>query len=508
MRLRDYGFYFIVVCLLTILFVPDLQAQNLLNKRISISLEQEPLDEALSAISREGDFYFSYNSRLLPADSLVHVDAHNARVRDVIRSILGYHLELKESGNYIIIGQGMGRTVTLAGYISNAATGQKIPNASVFIQNQFKTTLTDANGYFHLRFKNRFPDMQIGVSRAGFKDTLFRMYPQDNPDMHIPLMPMRSITLPEVDVVASKLDTMWLSRLFVSSRQKIRDINLGGFFVRQPFQYSVWPGIGTHGKMSAQSVNKFSFNILGGYAAGVNGFELGGFFNMNKDNVSRSLQIAGLFNVVGGDVSGVQIAGFYNNVGGRVNGLQIAGLVNKTRHFDGLQIGMINISDSSNGYSLGLVNIVKTEGYYKLAVSYNESQRVRLAFKSGQKKFYNMVFASGGLNRTSRVFSIGYGLGREFDLNQRVSLTAEASGEAFVVGYREDSPVLARLQPALHWKLSDRVAVFAGPALSLYFLGRSVPAHSDTDPMLPERVVDISSKVKAWPGFQVGIQLF
>ena len=54
------------------------------------------------------------------------------------------------------------------------------------------------------------------------------------------------------------------------------------FFETRPFQVSLVPGLGSHGKMSGQVVNNFSLNVFGGYTAGTNGSELGGLFNIDK----------------------------------------------------------------------------------------------------------------------------------------------------------------------------------------------------------------------------------
>jgi hypothetical protein len=56
--------------------------------------------------------------------------------------------------------------------------------------------------------------------------------------------------------------------------------------------------VGTHGKLSGQVTNNFSFNILGGYGAGVNGAEVGGLFNIDKKDVKYTPRWAASFNVV------------------------------------------------------------------------------------------------------------------------------------------------------------------------------------------------------------------
>src|SRR3546814_16471504 len=88
-----------------------------------------------------------------------------------------------------------------------------------------------------------------------------------------------------------------LGRFFVSSGQRIQSLNLRGFFTESPVQVSLMPGLSTQGRMSAQVVNNFSVNLIGGYTAGLNGMEMAGVFNMNKKDVGP-VKIAGGFNVV------------------------------------------------------------------------------------------------------------------------------------------------------------------------------------------------------------------
>lgn len=541
MRRNSCRLCVVIIFLLTNGFVQALHAQDFLHKKISVTIRRQPLEEALTEISHAGGYYFSYNSDMLPKDSIVSLNARDKTVKAILYSLLGNTYEFQENGQYIIIRKfsGTGKMVEVSGYVMDQSTGAKIPNASVSVQQQYLTTLTDQDGYFHLRFKNRFPDIQIGVNKIYFKDTLFQLYPAGSQDLLIGLSPIHNVTLPEVTITgSSRVGRMWLGKWLISSKQNIRDINFSKFFVKQPFQYSVWPGLGTHGKMSAQVVNKFSLNVLGGYSAGVKGFELGSLFNIDKNDV-RYVQVAGLFNIVGGGMQGLQLAGLYNNVAdtvqgmevaglanrsqnvkgvqfsgignvnkGQVNGIQIAGILNLTHNLKGLQIGLVNISDTSAGYSMGLVNMVKKNGYYKLTLSWHENQLINAAFKSGNKKIYNIVLAGTQLTQGSKLFSVGYGLGREFPIYRRFMLSTEITEQSFIVGYKNDNPVLVRLQPAFHFALNEKLSLFAGPALSLYFPGISFPKNNAADPLLPADYFTVSSKIKGWLGFQAGLTIF
>jgi hypothetical protein len=362
------------------------------------------------------------------------------------------------------------------------------------------------------------------------------------------------------------LERSWIGRLFISSRQKVRDLNLSGFFVRQPFQYSLIPGVGTHGKMSAQVANKFSFNILGGYSGGVNGAEIGGLFNIDRRHV-RYAQVAGLFNSVGGSVQGVQVAGLYNGVIDSVSGIGIAGLVNqvggsfqgvqmsgcfnrvhqpsrgiqlsggfnhapvlegvqvagignqadsaadvqiagifnKEPVVTGLQVGLLNIADTSSGYSLGLVNIIR-HGYHKLSAYYTEALDVNLAYKGGNAKLYSMIVASASVGRGRKAYGIGFGLGRAFPVSAALSVHTELMEENIYTGSWSDVPLLARLQPSLQWRLGSRLSCFAGPAFSAYFRQQD-PEKGYADPV-PSQTIAIASHVSGWFGFQAGFNFF
>src|SRR5699024_5124748 len=164
----------------------------------------------------------------------------------------------------------------------------------------------------------------------------------------IAISPIQQLTLNPVTIIADSAGNKnRINNFLLSSRQKIRDINLRRFFIKQPFQYALWPGLGTHGKLSAQVMNKYSFNILGGYTAGVNWFELGGLFNIDKKDV-QYVQLAGLFNAVGGNTTGLQGAGVYNQVEQKVTGIQMAGILNKSQQLKGFQLaGLVNINNTT-----------------------------------------------------------------------------------------------------------------------------------------------------------------
>lgn len=124
-------------------------------------------------------------------------------------------------------------------------------------------------------------------------------------------------------------------------------------------QFSFVPFVGTNGTNSGNVINDVSFNFLGGYSAGTRAFEMAGLFNINRGDMT-GVQLAGLFNQVGGKVDGVQLAGLFNSNLQTVRGVQLAGLTNfTTGTVDGVQLaGLANFSPKSvKGVQLsGLAN--------------------------------------------------------------------------------------------------------------------------------------------------------
>lgn len=579
-HLSGFNYRYLICILILVQLGTAAHGQHLLDTRLTTTSSRISLQDALAAVARQGNFYFSYNSDQLPADSMVRMPAGSHTVRTLLTQLLGEGYSYKEQGRYIIIrspgAEGEDHGNLFRGYVVNKATGARIPNASVYETRQFVSTLSDQDGYFQLRVRGSRGDrvsgessggVMLNVSKVHFNDTTYLVAAAPDHPLKLEVSPIRSVMLDSVIVTpGSALEHSWIGQLFISSKQKVRDINLSGFFVRQPFQYSLVPGLGTHGKMSPQVANKFSFNILGGYSGGVNGAEIGGLFNIDKKQV-RYLQVAGLFNSVGASVRGVQIAGLYNavidsvtgvgvaglanQVGASFQGVQIAGLFNRAHQpsqgvqitgginhvprlegvqiaglgnqadsavdvqiagifntvprVTGLQIGLINIADTSMGYSLGLVNLIR-HGYHKLSLYYSDGMDVNLAYKGGNEKLYSMLVAGASLTTERKAYGFGFGLGKAFRLSPALSLTTELTEESIYTGSWSNLPVLARLQPSLQWTLSPRLSCFAGPAFCVYFREQD-PEKGYGDPV-PSHTIRIASRVSGWFGFQAGFNFF
>jgi hypothetical protein len=495
-------------------------AQSVLQRNITINVDQKPLDTVLKLMEQRGKFSFSYNSNLIHKDSLVTLQASNETVKDALDQLLGYRFEYRESQNFVILRYAPNRlslqmdkmtnearNYHISGFVLNEQTGQKLTDASVYERHSLESAVTDANGYFDMSVKNEGHPLTLTVSKENYKDTTLTLLDEvtinGNDNRNNPSFSY----LPD----DRRFQNSGLVKLFTSSKQKIQSLNLGGLITQQPFQASLVPGLGSHGSLSGQVVNTASLNVLGGYNAGSNGVELAGLFNLDKGDVSF-FQFAGLFNLVGGSLNGLQIAGAFNQVQGSAKGVELAiglnhtyglngvqtailnvsekdsrgsqigignivtdkfkgiqfGFFNYARNLRGMQIGLINASDTSSGVSIGLINFVQS-GYQIAMVNTNETININVIYKTGTPMLYNILLTGTNAWDKKKLFAGGLGLGNELKIFDRLSVNTEVTSRYLYLGDAARANILNRLDVGMNIRVGKSFRIIAGPALNYYY---------------------------------------
>lgn len=590
--------------------------QNILSKSITLDVSRQRLDNVLEILSNKGDFYFSYNSKIVKKDSLVTLNVRNKTVKEILTLLFNNTYEFKESGNYVIIRKAPIRMTmvtnkavveekiySVSGYVFDEQSGAAVNEASVYEKKQLASSLTNDQGYFKIKLKSSKANaVTLFISKEFYEDTSIVIQPRHNQEVTITMMPIEKeedkVTVApedylipdtiqqEINIVdttapaialpadSASVEKTGMGRFLLSTKQRVQSLNMKNFFAARPFQVSLTPGLSSHGKMSGQVINNFSLNVLGGYTAGTNGVEIGGLFNIDKKEV-RYFQAAGVFNVVGGRVDGFQVAGVnntvlnatngfqaagvnnhvegkfvgfqvsgvYNHVSDSVKGMQaagvanfakrkvsgvqlagvgnvsnketdgvqIAGVFNYSKKLRGVQFAVINIADTSEGYSIGLINII-LKGYHKLSFYTNEIVNVNAAFKTGNSKMYSILHAGVNAGDSNRLYSFGYGLGSELNLNKKktLSLNPELTSQYLYMGSWDYTNILNRIQLNLNVKLGKYVSLFAGPAFSVYISDQQTGVHGYRFPIPPSgyKTTSFGDKVTGWFGWNAGINFF
>jgi hypothetical protein len=545
-------------------------AQSLLGKIVSISAKKEPLSQVLQSIAQQGNFFFSYSSSIIKSDSIVTLFADHKTVKQVLDALFEGRCQYKEVGSHIILQPTSASQVyTINGYIYDRISGEKLSDVSVYETHQFVSTFTDENGFFRLQLKTKTDLATINVSKISYADTAITIDAGYDQQLTFTISPNPSQL--NTVVVVGKVEKTWLAKLFLTSRQRLQSLNISKFLAYAPMQLSLVPGLGTHGALAGQVVNKFSLNILGGYTGGVNGVEIGGIFNIVKKDV-KYVQAAGAFNAVGGKVNGVQLAGLYNNVldsvfgaqlsgfnntvkahftglqmagfnnttwgpfkgvqaAGAINhiknnikglqlaglintsrqqveGAQIAGLFNYTKNLKGFQLGLINIADTSEGYSLGLINI--SRNYHVVSIYADETAIVNLSFKSGNRKHYSLLTAGYNFIDDHKLFCFGFGIGSEMNISPSIFINPELKWQFVYNGSWDHLNDLVKITLNASLRLSKSISIFAGPSFAAYISEQTSGVRGYQFPVPSDNyhTFHLRQNTTGWIGWQVGINLF
>lgn len=401
-------------CIMWLLAVP-VSAQAPTHLSISIDFKETPIRQALAEINALDQVKLSYNPDHIPADQPVTEFFQNAPVDLVLKKVLGANFEIKYRGSYIIIQpkkvEVKKHAVKLSGAVKDAETGAVIPDVTIYEVNKLNATLTDNRGQFDLTVSSKADYVTFAISRVDYRDTLIQV--QDISEMTLALQPIKKEKTSVVD--RFEIETKRLVQFFTPDEARKNASNVDMDEQRWG-QVSLVPMIGTNGKLSGQVANKVSLNVFAGYAYGVRGVELGGFYNIDRKEM-YGLQIGGFGNAVGGESHGAQFGGFVNTTKGYTNGVQAAGFLNVvTDDVKGVQAaGFVNVSKKVDGVqAAGFVNLATKEMNGVQAAGFlNLSKTVQGAQVSGflnGSKQVNGAQVTGFLNITNQLNGVQIGV--------------------------------------------------------------------------------------------------
>ena len=395
------------ILLLCCLLFSSAYSQSLLNKRISLSVQNERIEEVLTQIEKLGGFRFAYNLELVPINKRVSIEAKGQRLKNILEQFLPAHqYEFQEIQQHIIISSIIARSVEdspllinqpplavfrLSGKVQHAETGKGIQGVNIQVHPQDYQIESNRLGKYGFAFKAETQSLKLSFTHPTYHPYTTRIDLSGDTELNIQLCPIVIESIPVEPVKMTSMDSInrvedvFLVKLLVNKKLLKEDISPDSIEAR-PFQFSFLPLLGTNGFKTGKISNSLSFNLLVGYAAGLNGIEVAGLLNVERYE-ANGIQIAGLGNVVGGSSSGLQLAGLSNINRHSVNGFQIAGINNFADSLKGGQIsglnnilrgqligvqasGIFNFANGNiEGVELAGVGNLATKGVYGLQVA-------------------------------------------------------------------------------------------------------------------------------------------
>jgi len=184
MRTTARRFFLSVFSLCLIVHIASAQGQeNILDKKIHISFNKEPLYKAFIRINQITGYKFSYNSDIVNEDKPVSLKAEGWSIRTCLDSlindtslvyqVINQHIVIhkkSETPQEPLTQKKKPRFITLNGVIMDEITGEPLSYANVGIFNKSLGTVSNDDGEFVLKLNHRHLDDTVVVSFMGYRN--------------------------------------------------------------------------------------------------------------------------------------------------------------------------------------------------------------------------------------------------------------------------------------------------------------------------------------------------
>ena len=575
-----YAFYFIVIS------VPffSISQTPLLERPITLRLNNEKISVVLDNIAKQGNFSFSYNSAIFDVNNRGDITVQNKPVREILNLIFKGAITYKVRENYIILQKNNQRqtpkNIFVSGYIIDTQTDKPLSKATVYDPKSLSSTISNEYGFYRIKLNVSNLPTKLMITKADYEKRIINIKSvQDvyevielTPILHKPFdipvyednsiekkdnhlnqdlllenkpisqpvaPPFPDITdqnlFPTSPIIDSTLyDSRWdefkkkVGKVFVSRSQRINAQNVDDSLSRE-YQVSLLPFLGTNRLLSGSIKNDYSLNLLMGYSGGVRKLEVGGILNGVRNDV-EGLQVAGIGNIVGGTVFGGQLSSTFNIAGYLDNGIQLSSgfniIIRKSAGWQispvnfahrvlkgGKQIGFINISDSTDTTPIGFLSFVGSgNGYKRFELSVDENQTASFSFKTGVRKFYNIVALHYNFTREQEIFGVGYGIGRAYELGKSWMFNTDLTAN-MMVEYDDFNPNVAalwKLDLSFEKQIARNIAVTFGPSIKYLVINEYNSSAWTAKPFnkIPTyKTISSTANSTFWIGFQMGLRI-
>lgn len=320
---------FFLILIFFCLNFPLLAQSGLLETRVSLQYTEASLERIIKDIRKNYRINFSYVNNLIPLEKKVSISIKNQSLKVALDEIfkdieVGYQVV----GNQIVLKHEAKKTsgidrIELLQKPAYLPTITGVPGADIQTEkrNPDEITYQDTTDYKPAPGQPLEGTIseQMMAELVKAKDKMEGLLASTN------VSDISSKVYPP----SRKMSQRKAAKQEANAQEKDSVTTASNDYIKRPVQFTFVAPMGTNGMESGNVVNQVSFNLLLGYAAGLEGAEFGGFLNLEKDYV-RGVQFAGFGNLVRNSVTGAQFAGFLNANGGAVKGAQFAGFVNTT----------------------------------------------------------------------------------------------------------------------------------------------------------------------------------
>lgn len=154
-----------------VFFASLLDAQSILDKKVSYSCENFLLGKALSDISKTLEIPFSYSNNIIPPEKYISCSLQNVPLRQLLDFVLeGVSVGYKILGPQVVLYKQVtqvNKKFTVSGYIKDEETGEGIVGAVIYNPFLKVGTYTNEFGYYNLTFLSG--ETELLISSLGYE---------------------------------------------------------------------------------------------------------------------------------------------------------------------------------------------------------------------------------------------------------------------------------------------------------------------------------------------------
>jgi TonB-linked SusC/RagA family outer membrane protein len=181
-RLMKMTFYQFVIAFVfsSVTMANSLNGQGKLDTKVTISITDVNLNKALAELGKSADVKFSYNSRMVPFDQKISVNADNEALSTVLSRVLNpLNITYTVVSNQIVLQKAKSQEEMNISLVEQQqkvvtgvvvdASGLSLPGASVLVKGTTNSTSTDMDGKFSIRVDDA--SKTLVISFVGFETT-------------------------------------------------------------------------------------------------------------------------------------------------------------------------------------------------------------------------------------------------------------------------------------------------------------------------------------------------
>jgi len=177
-------------------------AQSTLQQRITISLEELSVEDALYQLTDQAGIKISFSNIILP-DRLVSLNYQQATLEEVLNDLLaGSSIRYQEIGGQVAL---LPRVIeqekhTISGFLKDANSGEHLINANIIDLSSKQGTTTNAYGFYSLSLPQG--NAKLAYSYTGYNTQYREVKIKESVELDLGLEP--SLTLQPIEIVSHR----------------------------------------------------------------------------------------------------------------------------------------------------------------------------------------------------------------------------------------------------------------------------------------------------------------